>query len=97
MVAQFTSHVVIHYHRKTVQAATKSQETELGLDTPTICEDRRERLGTHSFKLNYEASAERATVRRSVPWILAGALSSLAILVALGCTLPSFGIEVLGK
>ena len=80
-----------------MQAATKSQEIELGLDTPSNCEDTREKLGAHCFKLDYEASSERAIVRRSVPWILTGALLSLVILVICGCSFPSIGIEVLGK
>jgi len=95
LVAQVSSHVIIHYHRKTTMAAGYAQEVELGL-TPSNSEETREKLCSHSFKLDYEASNKDAVVRRDVNWALSFALLSLIVLVILGCALPSFGIEVLG-
>jgi len=54
------------------------------------------KLKDHHFKLDYEASTKRATVRRSVNWMLSAVLLSFIVLVVCGCALPSFGIEVLG-
>jgi len=55
-----------------------------------------EKLRSHWFKLDYEASTQRATVRRSVHWILSAAIITFVILVICGCAIPSFSIELLG-
>ncbi|KAL7552892.1 hypothetical protein ACHAWF_016142 [Thalassiosira exigua] len=94
LVAQVLSHVIIHYHRKSVRAATKSQEIELNLARPL--DDVEGRLCSHGFRLDYEASDKRAVLRRGVDWVLFAALVSFVILVICGCTLPSFSIEVHG-
>ena len=98
-VSQISSHVIIHYHRKTAMAAAHSQEVDWDL-APSNSDNTPEKLRSHDFKhdfkLDYEASSKRAIVRKSVHWILSAALMSLMILVVCGCVLPSFGIEVLG-
>ena len=94
-VSQISSHVIIHYHRKTSMAAAHSQEVDWDL-APSNSDNTPEKLRSHDFKLDYEASSKRAIVRRSVHWILSAALLLLMILVVCGCALPSFGIEVLG-
>jgi len=94
-VAQITSHVIIHYHRKTTSAAAHAQEVEWDL-TPSNSDNTPEKLRMHGFKLDYEASSKRAMVRRSVHWILSAALLFFMILVICGCVLPSFSMEVLG-
>jgi len=94
-VSQILSHIIIHYHRKTTMTAVHSQEVDWDL-APSSVEDTPEELRAHSFKLDYEASSERALVRRGVDWVLSAGLLSLVSLVVCGCALPSFGIEVLG-
>jgi len=94
-VAQISSHVIIHYHRKTVNAASDAQEEEWNVQPSNLGNDP-EKLRMHKFTLDYEASDKRAVVRKSVHWVLAMGLASLVILVIVGCVLPSFGIEVLG-
>jgi len=94
-VAQISSHVIIHYHRKTAMAAVHSQEIDWDM-VPANLDNSPEILRAHMFKLDYEASSKRATVRSSANWILSAALLSFVILVICGCALPSFGIEVLG-
>ena len=96
LVSQVSSHFVNHYHRKSVSAATKSQEIELQLNPPSNDGVAPEKLGLHCFKLDYEASIERATVRKGVGWMLMAVFLSLAILVLCGCLLPSFSIEIFG-
>ncbi|KAL9181701.1 hypothetical protein ACHAXT_012044 [Thalassiosira profunda] len=96
LVAQVSSHVILHYHRKTVRAATKVQEVELNLTPlhPGIALP--QKLRAHRFSLDYEASHVRAGVRKGTDWALGAALLSLAVLVICGCSFPSFTIEVLG-
>lgn len=94
-VAQISSHIIIHYHRKTVNAASDAQEEEWN-EQPSNLGNDPEKLRMHKFTLDYEASDERAVVRKSVHWVLAMGLASLVLLVIVGCVLPSFGIEVLG-
>jgi len=94
-VAQISSHVIIHYHRQTVNAASDAQEEEWNVQPSNLGNDP-EKLRMHKFTLDYEASDERAVVRKSVHWVLAMGLASLVVLVIVGCVLSSFGIEVLG-
>ncbi|KAL7538989.1 hypothetical protein ACHAXR_008950 [Thalassiosira sp. AJA248-18] len=96
LVAQISSHVIIHYHRKTVNAATKSQAIELNLEPPSELGNTQEKLSQHNFKLDYEASYERAIIRKGVDYLLLSVLLSFMVLVICGCSLPSFNIEVLG-
>ena len=76
-------------------AALHAQENEWGISTLTLHEEH-QKLQYHSFKLDYEASSKRAFVYNWVHWLLLAALLSLAILVVLGCALPSFSIEIFG-
>lgn len=97
LVSQILSHVVIHYHRKSVRAATDSQQDELNLAAPSNNDDNnKERLADHSYKLDYEASSDRAVMKSSVKWILISLLLSLVVLVVVGCSLPSFSMDILG-
>lgn len=58
LVSQVSSHVVVTI-RKSVSAATESQEIELQLNPPTNDGVAPEKLGLHCFKLDYEASSKR--------------------------------------
>lgn len=95
LVAQISSHVIIHYHRKTTLAAAHAQEVEWG-STPSNLGSAPEKLRLHNYKLDYEASTIRATVKKSIQWIPLVVMLSFMILVICGCSLPSFGIEFLG-
>lgn len=95
LVSQVSSHIIIHYHKKTVAAAICAQEEEWGIVTSPQSEEP-EKLRNHNFRLEYEASSKRAIISGWVNGALLAALASLAILVILGCALPSFSIEILG-
>lgn len=95
LVAQISSHAIIHYHRKATSAARHAQEVDWELE-PSSAGNIPTMLRLHSFKLDYEASNKRAKVRTAVHWILLAAVLSFVVLVVCGCALPSFGIEVLG-
>ena len=96
LVSQVLSHFIIHYHRKSVSAATKSQEIESQSNPPSNDGCIPEKLGSHSFILDYEASNKRATVRAGVDSMLMGAFFVLGVLIICGCSLPSFSIETFG-
>lgn len=95
LVAQISSHVIIHYHRKTTMAAANAQQADWRL-APTNSSNVPEALRSHEFTLDYEASHARAAVRKGVNWVLMASLLSFVALVICGCVLPSFSIEVLG-
>ena len=95
LVSQISSHIIIHYHKKTITAAIRAQEDEWGIVRPPPSEEQ-ERLRDYKFQLDYEASSKRATVKNWVHWVLVATLASFVILVILGCALPSFSIEILG-
>ena len=90
VLSQVSSHFIIHYHQKSVAAATQSEVIEnLGSDHATS-------LYTHQFKLDYEASTRHAVVRKGVNWAFIASLLVFVILVICGCSLSSFAIDVLG-
>lgn len=85
----------IHYHKKTIRAAVSAQEEDWGISTTAISEQS-EKLQNHNFRLEYEASSQRAIVNSWANWLLIAALFALVLLVTLGCAFPSFSIEILG-
>ena len=96
LISQVSSHVIIHYHRKSVKNATSAQESEWNITSSDETETLSAALREHQFKLDYEASTKRATVRKSSEWVLCAALLAFVALVICGCVLPSFSIEMLG-
>lgn len=96
LVSQVSSHIINHYHRKSLSAATKTQQIDLQLDPPSNDGNTPEKLGLNTFKLDYEASSRRTSVRKSVRWMLMGAFILFTILVVCGCSLPSFSVEIFG-
>jgi hypothetical protein len=98
LLSQISSHIIIHYHRKTIDAAKCRQDDEWGASrlfddaiSPTATA-----LKQHSFMLDYEASTERAQVRKCTSWLFATLLVLFVLLVICGCSLPSFSIETFG-
>jgi hypothetical protein len=96
LVSQVSSHFIIHYHRKSLLAATKTQEIELQSNSTSNDGDVPEKLGSHSFILDYEASDKFATARAGVDSTLMGAFLLLGVFIICGCSLPSFSIEIFG-
>lgn len=94
-VSQISSHIIIHYHRKTIKTATCALDIESNVSIPPS-EGSNEPLRKHHFKLDYEAFSQRAALRKWVDWMLMISLVAFTILIICGCSLPSFGIEVLG-
>lgn len=95
ILSQVSSHVIIHYHRKTIEANTRSQDWSI-TTLSSESQNARESLRAHRFKLDYEASTEHAVVRKWVSSALLVALVAFTLLVMLGCSLPSFDIDILG-
>ena len=94
LLSQISSHVIIHYHRKTIAAARDIQDEEWGVSRPSDAAS--SPLRKHSFVLDYEASTERAHVRKGTSWLFATVLVLFVLLVICGCSLPSFSIETFG-
>jgi len=96
LVSQISSHIIIHYHDRTVKAASYALNIERNIPNPSEPETANNPLRKHSFKLDYEAFNQNAALRKWVDFMLMVALVAFTILVIFGCSLPSFGIEVLG-
>lgn len=97
IISQISSHIIIHYHRKCVKNAIVAQASEWNIDTSEDeTETKSAPLRKHQFKLDYEASTKRATVRKGAEWMLSAVMLAFVVLVIIGCLLPSFSIETLG-
>jgi hypothetical protein len=95
IISQISSHMIIYYHRKSVDLATAAQQIEWGIE-PSQNDGDTNVLRNHQFKLDYEASTKYAAVRKGVSTILAVTLFSFVILVICGCSTSSFSIETVG-
>ena len=91
-VAQISSHVIIHFHRKSINKADVDQRVEMGLGRPkdgtqskALCE--------HCFHLDHDT---RAVVRKGFKRVLISSFFLFALLVIPGCSFPSFSKETLG-
>ena len=94
LLSQISSHIIIHYHRKTIASARERQDDEWGISRPSATGS--SPLRKHCFVLDYEASTERARVRKGTSWLFAVLLASFVLLVICGCSLKSFSIEFFG-
>ena len=92
-VAQISSHVIIHFHRKSVNKADVDQRVEMGLDIPTDV-TLSEKLCEHCFHL--DRHHKRAVVKKGFTRFLITSFLLFALLVLLGCAFPSFSKETLG-
>jgi len=95
-VAQLSSHIIIHYHLKSVKAATQAQQDDWGLKSSDDDLESTERLRCHSYRLDYEASDKCVTTHKGVDWVLTASMVTFVLLVICGCAVPSFSIETLG-
>ncbi len=96
LLSQISSHIIIHYHRKSVNTATTAQASDWNIGTSDESETVTAALRKHQFQLDYEASTKRASVREGTEWVLSAAMLAFVALVICGCVLPSFSIETLG-
>ncbi len=94
LLSQVSSHVIIYYHRKTIAAARDNQDEDWGISRAS--DATRSPLRKHSFVLDYEASTERAQVKKAASWFFATMQVSFVILVICGCSLSSFSVETFG-
>ncbi len=94
LLSQISSHVIIHYHRKTIMAARDSQDADWGISRAPNAES--SPLRKHSFVLDYEASTQRAHIKKGTSWFFATLQVSFVLLVICGCSLASFSIETFG-
>jgi len=65
LLSQISSHVIIHYHRKSVNNATGAQALEWNISSDNETETISIPLRKHQFKLDYEAPTKRAALRKS--------------------------------
>jgi hypothetical protein len=96
IVSQISSHMIIHYHRKTTTAAAAEQDNEWNIESPSRPEENKVALRKHNFKLDYEASTSHASVRKGVSAALSVLTTAFVLLVISGCSIPSFSIESVG-
>jgi uncharacterized paraquat-inducible protein A len=111
LVSQISSHFIIHYHRRIVNKATMSYMERHHLDcseqklknmpsSPTLasvsdCEAKR-LLWKHQYGRPHRGETDKLIVRSWVSFAVVAMSLSLIILVILGCTFPSFSLDVLG-
>jgi len=138
MISQITSHVIIHYHRRIVAEASKSErvlgssmqaqtaqaqdqenevqayrvDTEKGVDSIGSLEtipvagskpidleksaEIKESLRQHRFGRPHRGETEKLVPRRYVDKLLLACAVCLGALVIVGCSLPSFSLELFG-
>ena len=111
LISQVSSHFIIHYHRSIANRAKKAfdHRQREGADAPRLSMNssmgsqdanstaaERTRLREHQFSRPHRGETEKLVVRSGVNvWIIFAAIS-LMVLVIIGCTLPSFSLEILG-
>jgi len=122
LIAQISSHFIIHYHRRVVNEAeaillteknessidialvpTASMEDSISLSPKSeICNDEDNEERTYQL-CNYEYTRlhrddpnDKLTVRSSTNYLVFGTAGLLCVLLILGCSLPTFSVEVLG-
>eukprot|EP00534_Pseudo-nitzschia_fraudulenta_P007819 CAMPEP_0201146050 /NCGR_PEP_ID=MMETSP0851-20130426/7775_1 /ASSEMBLY_ACC=CAM_ASM_000631 /TAXON_ID=183588 /ORGANISM="Pseudo-nitzschia fraudulenta, Strain WWA7" /LENGTH=1436 /DNA_ID=CAMNT_0047421477 /DNA_START=89 /DNA_END=4399 /DNA_ORIENTATION=+ len=99
LVSQVSSHFIIHYHRSIVQNATEALEESSNKESDTKTENRILLVRTHRFSRPHHQHSEdddRLVVHNWVGPTLLVLCALMAVLVILGCFLPSFSIEILG-
>lgn len=111
LVSQISSHFIIYYHRRMVNTATnafmeshhliglgsqlKHAASGTSLASVSDCETKR-LLRKHQFGRPHRGETEKLVVRNWVSYAVMFTTAFLVVLVVLGCTLPSFSLEVLG-
>jgi Paraquat-inducible protein A len=112
LLSQISSHVIVHYHRSIVKAATSkitsaprlyglhgsrgSGSSSSTFPTGEANDESIVRLCEHGFSRPHRGEAETLVVRRHVNAALKVTAICTGILVVCGCLLPSFSIRILG-
>lgn len=109
LVSQISSHFIIHYHRKIVNAATSSfqhrhqlaaaQGLHGMLATPSsspLISGEAEALRRHHFGRPHRGEEEKVVIKSWVSYLLIVLAISVTGLVIVGCILPSLTVEILG-
>lgn len=110
IISQVSSHFIIHYHDKVVEKAhrrnsfaVQEQPTvidesseENGEQVACVSDEVEESLASHAFARPHRGENDRLVVRAvAVPLLLLASVV-LSVLVVLGCSLPSFSLNLLG-
>lgn len=110
-ISQISSHFILNYHRRVVtdwnkgmevdkapQVNERSKESDINFDGPVsdAVRPRTVRLARHGFTRPHRGDSTKLVARRSVISALLVLTWIICMLVALGCTLPSFSLRVLG-
>jgi len=102
LVSQISSHFIIHYHRSIVNTAEESFKQHNSMSQSTsgslAADDSQnmEVLKNHHFGRPHRCEFEKLNVRGWVNYALVGVTSCMGLFAILGCTLPSFSLNILG-
>jgi Paraquat-inducible protein A len=106
LVSQVSSHFIIHYHRRIIDVATRRREAERKScadaetdilphhDTSRV--DFKHKLHEQHFVRPHRGETNKLVTFRWVNKAVCATVLCLTFLVVLGCTLPSFSLEILG-
>ena len=111
LVSQVSSHFIIHYHRKIVDMVTTQKDEKSVLDGNSEVGNEKDddsyavnmevateknRLRQQEFVRPHRGETDKLVTYRWVNKAICIIVSCLAILFILGCTLPSFSLEIFG-
>eukprot|EP00529_Nitzschia_sp_RCC80_P017318 CAMPEP_0113479146 /NCGR_PEP_ID=MMETSP0014_2-20120614/21149_1 /TAXON_ID=2857 /ORGANISM="Nitzschia sp." /LENGTH=858 /DNA_ID=CAMNT_0000372415 /DNA_START=86 /DNA_END=2662 /DNA_ORIENTATION=+ /assembly_acc=CAM_ASM_000159 len=111
LISQLSSHFIIHYHRKIVNKATDdfmehhhlaepAKQLNQMPSSPSLASisdrDNKRVLWKHRYSRPHRGETEKLVVRSWVNYAVVVASLSLVVLIVLGCTFPSFSLNVLG-
>jgi Paraquat-inducible protein A len=112
LLSQISSHVIVHYHRSIVKAATSkitsaprfyglhgargSCSSSYTFPSREANVESTDRLCDHEFSRPHRGEADTLVVRHHVNAGLKVTATCTGILVVVGCLLPSFSIRILG-
>jgi hypothetical protein len=111
LISQVSSHFIIHYHRNIVHRATKSFKQQHHLVSQSIAfrkapsqdaivddpyGDRKDCIYNHAYGRPHRGETERLITRGYVNGLVLLGSLALVVLVVVGCSLPSAGMEFLG-
>lgn len=106
LISQISSHFIIHFHRSAVTKAKQEMdepstpktlaEEDDTADLSEASEDVEERLCEHHFERPHRGEDEKLVVRSYVAPIFMFMTASIICLVIAGCSVPSYGVNILG-
>lgn len=96
LVSQITSHVILHYHKRIADEATRLFERKHRSGDAEEVSEQETRLCSHAFSRPHRGESDNLVVRSNVNTVAGVLVVVLGTLLVLGCALPSFSLEVLG-